>query len=134
MAEFVPETGESMSGFTIYNDKNEEIAEWSTVGNWIREGEGKLTKNIKIKINGGWSGVLCVEIGGERELLLSAPISTSVIMLFKYITISNINAEIANLKFYYNEDKKEFSLENIPVETSDSSLLGITENRSLDYI
>ena len=134
MPEFVPETGESMSGFTIYNDKNEEIAEWSTAGNWIREGEGKLTKNIKIKINGGWSGVLYVEIGGERELLLSAPISTSVIMLFKYITISNINAEIANLKFYYNGDKKEFSLENIPVEASDSSLLGVTENRSLDYI
>lgn len=126
----VPEPDETMDGFTIYNDKNEEVASWSTVSDWVRK-SGELTKNIRISIVNGWDGILSLRVNSQSEIICVVPLgigrSGNV-----YTSLHILDADVAHLDFYYSGGN--YMLENIPVETSDSSLLGITENRSLDYI
>ena len=128
----VPEPDETMDGFTIYNDKNEEVASWSTVSDWVRK-SGELTKNIRISITSGWDGILSLWVNSQSEIICVVPLSTGRGGdVYTSLHILD-DADVARLYFDYYSGGN-YMLENIPVETSDSSLLGITENRSLDYI
>ena len=126
----VPEPNETMDSFAIYNSRNEEVANWSPVSEWVRK-SGKLTKNIRISITSGWDGILSLNVNSQSEIVYVGPLSIGrggdV-----YTSLHILDADVARLDFYYSGGVTR--LENIPVETSDSSLLGITENRSLDYI
>ena len=126
----VPEPDETMDSFTIYNSRNEEVANWGTVSDWVR-GSGKLTKSIRIYITNGWDGILYLRVNSQSEIVYAGPLgigrSGNV-----YTSLHILDADVAHLDFYYSGGVRK--LENIPVETSDSSLLGVTENRSLDYI
>lgn len=128
----VPEPDESMNTFQIYNDKGEEIASWGPVGGWYRL-NANLTKNIRINI-AGFDGVLYSTVNNDTEILYESSRLPFTIPGDIYLTLSNLNATEATLGFYYYNDNKNATLSNIPIEASDSSLLGVTENRSLDYI
>lgn len=127
----VPEPNETMNSFAIYNSRNEEVANWSPVSEWVRK-SGKLTKNIRISITSGWDGILSLNVNSQSEIVYAGPISIGnggdV-----YTSLHILDADVARLDFDYYSGGN-YKLENIPAETSDSSLLGITENRSLDYI
>lgn len=128
-----PEPDETMVSFNIYNDRNEEVASWDPIGNWIKK-DGELTKNIKVSFS-GVDGVLYSTVNNSTEILYEAAgLPYSIGSVNVYLTLRNLNATEATLGFYYYNKRRVTRLENIPVETSDSSLLGVTENRSLDYI
>ena len=128
-----PGIGETMIGFNIYNDKNEEIAYWDPTSKWVKKG-GKLTKNIKVDF-GGVDGVLYSTVNNSTEILYEAAgLPYTIGRVNVYLTVSNLNAAEATLGFHYYNGNVNTTINNITIEASDSSLLGVTENRSLDYI
>ena len=128
-----PGINETMIGFNIYNDKNEEIAYWDPTSKWVKK-SGKLTKNIKVDF-GGVDGVLYSTVNNNTEILYEATgLPYTIGRVNVYLTVSNLNAAEATLGFHYYNGNVNTTINNITIEASDSSLLGITENRSLDYI